>query len=418
MDHRSDIFSFGCLLYEMSTGRRGRFRSKTTADTLASILHDDPTGLAGPAAGCPPGSRTLISRCLEKGPEQRFQSARTSHSRWRRRQPAGMACARDEAVEGRAGSGRLRRVAWGAAAVAVVAAVAGGSRTVRAPTVAALAWTSRQLTSDPGWEAEPALSPDGSLVAFSSDRSGNPDLWVMEARGGTPLRLTNNPANDRSPAWFPDGGALAFVSDRGGRLAIWKVSRLGGAAELLLQDADSPVVSPDGGRLAFCRRDASGIKRIAVAPLADLSRARVLTTDQDGLWDHDNPAWSPDGLTLGYADARDLWLVPSAGGRALRLTRDGALDSHPAWSPDGRWIYFSSFRGGSSALWRITPKGGSPERITLGTGPEGEPDRARSRADRLLHLARESRRGDPGSQDGRDRADPRAAGGVRAHLRA
>jgi len=374
VDHRSDIFSFGCLLYEMLTGRRA-FQGKTTAETLASILHNDPPGLADPETGLPPGLRTLISRCLEKRPEERFQSARDLAFALETASASGDALRPPDVAEGRrARSGRLRRAVWGVAAVALLAVVAGGlSRAARAPTVAALAWTSRQITSDPGWEAEPALSPDGSLVAFSSDRSGNPDVWVVDTRAGTPLRLTDDPASDRSPAWLPDGRALLFVSDRGGSPAIWKVARLGGASELLLQDAEAPAVSPDGTRLAFCRRNAGGIKRIAVAPLADVSRATVLTTDRDGLWNHEAPTWSPDGRTLCYADARDLWLVPSAGGNAQQLTQEGATDAHPAWSPDGRWIYFSSFRGGSWALWRIAPKGGSPERITLGTGPEAEP---------------------------------------------
>jgi len=378
IDHRSDIFAFGCLLYEMLTGHRA-FRGKTTPETLAAILHDDPAGLAGPESGLSGGLRTLISRCLEKRPEERFQSARdlafaleaasASGETWR---PTEAASSPD-----RPRGPRSRRAFWAAAAVSSVAVVMGIlSRMSGAPTTGALAWTSRQLTSDPGWEAEPALSPDGTLVAFSSDRSGNPDIWVLDARGGTPLRLTDDAANDRSPAWFPDGSAVAFVSDRAGAQAIWKVSRLGGASELLLQDAESPAVSPDGSRLAFRRRDASGTHRILVAPLADLARARMLTTEADGLWDHDHPAWSPDGNTLCYADARDLWLVRPEGGSARRLTREGATDSHPAWSPDGHWIYFSSFRSGSSALWRIATRGGAPERITLGTGPEGEPNLA------------------------------------------
>jgi eukaryotic-like serine/threonine-protein kinase len=376
VDHRSDIFAFGCVLYEMVTGRRA-FQGKTKADTLAAVLHDDPEGLTGAEGALSPGLRTLVSRCLEKNPDERFQSARdlafaleTASVSSEISRPAELALRR------RPPRGRARQILWGVGALTVVLAVVVAVLS-RSPGVfepPSVGWTSRQLTSDPGWEREPALSPDGSLVAFSSDRSGNSEIWVIETHGGTPLRLTDDPANDRSPAWFPDGRALLFVSDRGGGQAIWKVPRLGGAAELLLENAESPAVSPDGSRLAFCRRDAHGLMRIAVAPLADLSRAVVLTSDQDGLWNHEDPAWSPDGRTLSYADARDLWLVPSTGGKARQLTNEGATDSHPAWSPDGRWIYFSSMRGGSSALWRIAAKGGAQERITLGTGPEAEPN--------------------------------------------
>jgi hypothetical protein len=97
-------------------------------------------------------------------------------------------------------------------------------------------WTSTQVTTDPGWEAEPVLSPDGTQVAYSADWEGDVDVWVTKAAGGAVLRLTSNRAADRSPAWFPDGTEIAFVSDRSGADAIWKVSRLGGPVALLLPD--------------------------------------------------------------------------------------------------------------------------------------------------------------------------------------
>ena len=90
----------------------------------------------------------------------------------------------------------------------------------------------------PGWESAPALSPDGGLIAYSSDESGNADIWIVDVRGGNAIRLTDDPASDTDPAWFPDGSALAFTSDRGGSTAIWKVLRLGGAPSLLVPDAD------------------------------------------------------------------------------------------------------------------------------------------------------------------------------------
>src|SRR6185436_136373 len=101
--------------------------------------------------------------------------------------------------------------------------------------------------------------------------------------GGTAARLTDDKASDRSPAWFPDGSALAFVSERGGKPSIWKISRLGGHASLLIENAEDPAVSPDGRSLAFIRLDASGFFRVHVAPVASPENTSVLTSEQTGL---------------------------------------------------------------------------------------------------------------------------------------
>jgi Tol biopolymer transport system component len=234
-----------------------------------------------------------------------------------------------------------------------------------------------QLTSAPGWEAQPALSPDGSLIAYASDEAGQPDIWLVDAHGGSTLRLTDGSAAARSPAWFPSGEAVAFVSDREGRTGIWKVSRLGGIATRLEADAEDPAISPDGTRIAFARSGPSGEMRIFVAPLSNVEDARMLTSDGAGLWNHRYPGWSPDGRTLCYSGQRDLWAVSATGGPARKLTSDDEVDTECAWSPSGRYVYFSSYREGTMAVWRVPASGGPAERVTLGGGPEVHPSLSR-----------------------------------------
>jgi Tol biopolymer transport system component len=236
----------------------------------------------------------------------------------------------------------------------------------------------------PGREQYPSLSPDGNLVAYVSDESGTDEVWIMDVRGGTPLPVTRGQEVDGRPAWFPDGRNIAFTGQQGGRPAIYTVPKLGGPPVLLVPDAAYPAIAPDGTRIAFSRRDASEYLRIAVAPLADLSRARILTHENGGIFRQVNPAWSPDGTTLCYEDFKDVWTVPSAGGSAHPLTTDHAASGECAWSPDGERIYHSSRRQGTAALWWVPARGGEPVRLTMGVGPEVQPSVALDGA-RLAH---------------------------------
>jgi Tol biopolymer transport system component/predicted Ser/Thr protein kinase len=362
-DTRSDIFSFGAMLYEMLTQQRAFDGSQ--GHLLAEILTADPPPPSTLQPLCPPELDHLVARCLAKDPEQRWQSARDMllELKWAVERPGG--------IRSRAPHSR-RPLAWavGAALVTGLAVAALLSRTTADP----LPQTSpRQVTMAPGWESAPALSPDGGLIAYASNESGNPDIWIVDVRGGNAIRLTDDPASDTDPTWFPDGSALAFTSDRGGGRAIWKVLRFGGAPSLLVPDAEDAALSADGSRIAFTRTGAGGKHRIWTAPLGEPAQAKVLTGDGEGLWDHRGPAFSPDGRTICYHGERDLWLVALDGSGARRLTTDDEADVEPAWSGDGRHIYFSSFRGGAWALWRVASAGGPPTRLTLGAGPERHP---------------------------------------------
>jgi len=369
LDARSDLFSFGAVLYEMCTGRRAFPATEPGAEHDA-ILHGEPAAVATINDQIPADLDRIVRKALAKRPDERYQEAsdlRADLVAVRRRVDSGQSpIAQPRPARRRAWPAVIAVLAFGAALVL------GTASSVRSPAGAFPLGSSHQLTADPGWESEPAVSPDGGQIAYTSNASGNPDVWVIDANGGTPLRLTDHPGADRSPVWFPDGSSLAFASDRGGRNDIWTLSRLGGSAVLLVPDAAYPALSPDGRRIAFARPDAAGYLRIWVAPVAEASHARALTGPDAGHWDHESPAWSPDGRTLCYADDRNLWLLEVDTGRTRRLTSGNGVDFEPAWSADGRSVVFSSYREGTRALWRVRAAGGAPERLTLGAGPEGE----------------------------------------------
>lgn len=377
VDGRTDIFALGSVLYEMLSGKRP-FAGATPADTLSAILHGEPPSLEGTVREIPSALGLIVSRCLEKRPEDRFDTAHDVAIALR-------SISGDQPPASRSGERRLpTRRPWlrhvilaTAAALLVLAAVGISLKWPRTSTKTASEegkWgPPRQLTSAPGWEGDPAFSPDGTLVAYCSNASGSAQIWVVDPDGGEPLRLTDDPAEKSKPAWYPDGRAVAFVSMRNGAPSVWKVSRLGGSTGLVLENADGPAISPDGTRIAFTRRGPSGLSRIWVRPLADPSRALCLTGDGDGEWEHYDPAWSPDGTVLCYAAFSDLWLVPAGGGKPRPLTRDGKPDREPVFSPDGASVFFGSLRADSQSIWRVALEGGPPERVLAGTGQARHP---------------------------------------------
>jgi Tol biopolymer transport system component len=232
---------------------------------------------------------------------------------------------------------------------------------------------SLQITASPDWEGEPALSPDGSRIVYTADINGNKDIYLVDSRGGQSLRLTKHRAEDREAAWYPDGSSLVFTSNRSGVNSLWKMGQLGGNATLLMHNGKNPAISPDGRSIAFSRMDQDMYLRVFVASLSDLKNVTKISSDEGGLWDHMYPSWSPDGEWICYSSYDGLWLIPAEGGIARPLMKDRQMEYKPAWSQDREHIYFTSYREGTFALWYVARSGGSPRRLTLGTGSEGYP---------------------------------------------
>ncbi len=210
----------------------------------------------------------------------------------------------------------------------------------------------QNLTRSPTSEDRyPAWSPDGSEVAFTSNRDGTFNLYVMDADGKNVRQLTHErpPAVCYFPSWSGDGKQIVFGLDRAGKGFICSVAPDGSNFKTIAEERD-PNISPDGRTIAFARRLENGFCVFAMD--ADGKNVRQLTTHESEIGGV-VPTWSPDSKKILYADqvgeALEIFVCDHAGKNVKQLTSLGKISTSPAWSPDGKWI---SFRLTDSAYWR------------------------------------------------------------------
>jgi Tol biopolymer transport system component len=425
-DARSDLFSLGAILYEMLSGRRA-FSGDTPADTLSAILNDDPNEIQPGSGAIPPGLESVVRRCLEKSPEERFQSPRDLAFALETLSTASGAMAGDRT---RSTSARwLRRLGW-AGALAVIAGLAAlWMSTVRDPPRPPL--RVRPITSEPGEELFPALSPDGNLVAYFR-RSG--DLYVKQIDGGEPLLV--GPAVEatrpwsRSPAWSPDGRQIAFLrrsEDADGKAIseVLVVPALGGPEGRVTTRAPGTPNglswSPDGRSLAFADRDSAGESASIVLYSLETGERRKVTQPPAGAPGDFMPRFSPDGRTLAFVRSvapveGDLYLVPAEGGEERRLTELGRFMLGLDWAADGGSIIFAPGR----LLWRVPVSGGEPELLEF--SDSGSMPTISRRGGRLAYIRNETdidvcRAGGPAARE-EERAATRLVSSTQTDLHA
>jgi serine/threonine protein kinase/Tol biopolymer transport system component len=369
-DARSDIFSFGAILYEMLSGKRA-FRGESPVETMSAILTKDPPDLSLTNQDISPGLERAVRHCLEKDPEQRFHSAHDlAFDLDALLQVSGSSPAASGVsdVDSRVWVRRAAvPLATAAALLIALGAVAGYrlARSVRSKSApeGAVRAAFTQLTYQAGVENFPSLSPDGKTFLYVSAASGNHDIFLQRVDGRNAINLTRDCAQDDSqPAFSPDGGRIAFRSEREGG-GIFLMGATGESVRRLTDFGFDPSWSPDGKEIAVAaervedpldRRTTSSLSAVNAA-----TGARRLITNGDAV----QPSWSPHGHRIAYwglpvgSGQRDIWTIPASGSPpgagAVAVTSDAAVDWNPVWSPDGNFLYFSSDRNGTMNLWRV-----------------------------------------------------------------
>jgi serine/threonine protein kinase/Tol biopolymer transport system component len=336
VDKRSDIWAFGCVLYEMLTGRLA-FPGDTISDTIARILEREPDWSALPAA-TPARIRLLLLRCLAKDPKQRLRDIGDVRIEMDGADDARPRVSGETMGSSPRPSRRMMWLPW-AVGVAVLAAAVGVWEIWRPTVIQETPLANARFspfTDWPGTESAAEISPDGKFVVFAADKDGQIDLWLSQVGTGIFLNLTrdlpplNPPGIMRTFGFSGDGAEIWFTQGGGDSSAPkWLIPVTGGTPRAFLgQGATAPSWSPDGDRLTYF-------------------------TDGDG-----------DPISI--ADRT------SADPRPLGIDRRGFFDSgvhnhNPMWSPDGQWLYFAHGPNPTEEMnvWRVRPSGGTPEQLTV-----------------------------------------------------
>ena len=366
VDARSDIFSFGSVLYEMVTGQRA-FQGDSKLSILAAVLNQEPKPASEIARALPQDLEKIISRCLRKDPGRRFQHMVDVK--------VGLEDLKEESDSGRLGlkdgagsSGkpkRFSRLRWVMLAVVGVSlAVAGwfwlGRSTMVQP---GDSLTSVPLTSYPGEERQPSFSPDGNQVAFSwnGEKQDNFDIYVRLIATGAQRHLTTAPEADSIPAWSPDGNFIAFVRQGTGvKAAVYLVSPLGGQERRVAEISRTAGIdwprglawTSDGKSLVVTDRNSDSEPLGLFLLSVESGEKRRLTSPAKKVFIDSQSAFSPDGHTLAFVreiapGSRGIYLLTLSEdfqpiGEPKRLTFDSPFTFSPVWTLDGREIIFSS----------------------------------------------------------------------------
>ena len=356
VDQRTDIWAFGCVLYETLTGRQA-FPGETLSDSVAKILEREPDWSLLPAAA-PRAVLSLLRRCLRKEVSRRLRDvgdAKIEIEDVLSGPPV------EETALSASSAPRWRpSTTWGLLAAAATLAGIGflvgrlmtrpaGRGTDAGPRLVQVA----RLTHDPGLSEWPTWSPDGSLLAFASDRGGNFDIYARRVEGGQDVNVTNDPSQDYQPAFSPDGKWLAFIStgtSRTGMIKIgatfglefrtqggdlWLAPALGGQARRLAVDANFPTWSPDGRRIAYISGPEDHRSIMEIGTESGTPSPLLPSTESNS--EIVRLQYSPNGKWLSFETVEGrVLLLPGNGGASRELVD---ATSH-VWDPAGEHLYY------------------------------------------------------------------------------
>lgn len=391
----SDVYSLGVLLYELLTHER------PSPQRGGETRVPTPPSLTEGGRGIDRDLDCIVMKAMQPDPARRYSSAADFADDIRRYLDGRAVAAVDSGFIRRSlrAVGRHKALTAGIALGVAVAAV--GLWRLGDAMGDPMDYQVVPVTSLGGAESQPYFSPDGKQLVYvwSGENGENSDLYIQPLSEGSPRRITTDPADDLSPVWSPDGQRIAWLRASPSETAIYVAPVTGGIdakiadlypirLEALGRHIDW---SPDGEHLAAADKSRPGEPfRINLIRVADGSKKAVTVPPDKSIGDL-SPAFSPDGKSIAFLRAlgtgvTEVFIAPTQGGEARRITNDNRNAQSVAWTPDGRWIVFASDRRRNLALWRVRASGGEPERFAV--VPENSIDAVFSRDGRMAYAQR------------------------------
>jgi Tol biopolymer transport system component len=398
VDARSDIFSFGVVLYEMMAGRRP-FEGKTTSDVIAAVLTKEPEPLARYAEETPAELQSNVTKALAKNPDARYQNVKDLWLELKNLKQsvetaaplkqAGLSLAENTVARK---ASRRTLLVGAVSAIGVIVLTAGAYWRFAPPVVrddsagqTSVQYT--QLTNFADSATSPALSPDGRMLTFIRGEStffGRGQIYVKLLPEGEPVQLTNDDLFKMGPKFSPDGARIAYTAtaDGGVTWSTWIVPVLGGQPRPLLANAEGLTWIPQQGADAaspysvmFSEMTGRGWQMSIVASTESRTLQRTVYMPPENGMAH-RSYLAPDGQQVLLIEmTQNSWqpcrVAPfdgSSPGKIIGPNPSQCTDA--GWSPDGEWMYLTANSGNGYHIWRQRFPDGTPEQVTFGVTDE------------------------------------------------
>jgi Tol biopolymer transport system component/tRNA A-37 threonylcarbamoyl transferase component Bud32 len=372
-DARTDIWSLGAVMYEMVTGKAA-FSGATPSDVLASVLEREPPDISEVTNSAPAELQRIIKKALRKDRDERYQTTRELQSDLKhlRRELTSGPVVPTSGSQGRQESHFPKFAIAAVTAILLLGIVVVLVKKYRDSTVVTSVKpvevsATTQLTTWPGLDLEPSISPDGNAVAYSSDHLGAFEIFIQPLTpGARELQLTSDGQQNFQPAWSPDGKFIAFHSkERGG---IFVVPSSGGASRQIAESGSHPIWSPDGKSILFQSDEINDLNATSLEAPISPSVLRVVPSEGGDIRSltqvgeppggHGDASFSPDGKRIIFVAndgaSASLWSMSSTGGDLRQVLEVARWAYSPVYAPDGEHIFYGGISdSGAFILYRL-----------------------------------------------------------------